>query len=293
MGRQWEPKTSDSDALSIDYKVEDQSGLIVGPSGGIPEGGVITIDISRSLQATWGLGKNDLEGILLYYAKDYASSRAEENIPIGNEEYKLSTYNAPDSPPVSPDSIEFKFPYEFEVEITEPIPDQEIPLTELARSIITLRDNINALFGEIYKSRILTLPQERALAELSRPCSSIEEFAFRVSSLSSLATAIETTAINEKIEGKESMGSVDKFAEFLRVEFPEIDTSALVESLVKFNHVRRMFPIHTDRSRGVIQALSYFGIEYPVINFQGSMQLMNLKYEWFLKEFLKLLQGDY
>lgn len=257
INRYWGPKLGDSDSLSIEYEIEpvvfddDES------SPGDTDSGNITIDVSRTLQKHWSLDKTNLENYLIGFAKEYASGKVESSTDLGDEHIQLTSYNAPEVPQVDPQTLMFTFPLEFQVKVPEPDIDVSVSQLDQASDIIDARDNINAVFGELYGDRLLTITQERALFELSRSCKTREEFAFRASSLAGLAVAINTSAIEHLINAPPNSGSIDKLGLFLRTKYPESDSTSIMETISKLNKVRRMYPVHTDRSRGVIAALSY------------------------------------
>jgi hypothetical protein len=289
--RVWEPKLGDSDSLSIEYEIEPVALSTGEPSSGDTDSGYITIDVSRTLQSIWGLDQPNLENFLTGFAKQYASSKVEGSSQLGNERIQLTSYNAPEVPPVDPRTLMFTFPTEFQVTIPEPDLEEVSGLIDLASNIIDARDNINAVFGEKYGDRLLSITQERALLELSRPCNTREEFAFRISSLAGLAVAINTSALDQRIQAPPDSGSIDKLRLFLRSEFSGADTAAVAETISKLNQVRRMYPVHTDRAPGVIAALGHFGIEYPVDDFQAAMTRMMEEYLECLINLLAVLKG--
>jgi hypothetical protein len=288
--RVWMPKLGDSDSLSIEYEIEPVVFSGGGPSSGDTDTGHITIDVSRTLQTYWALDRPNLESYLIGYAKDYASSKVESSSDLGDERIQLTSYNAPEKPPLDPQTPMFTFPMEFQVTVLEPDIDEVVNQIDQARDIIDARDNINALFGEKYGDRLLTITQERALFELSRPCKTREEFAFRTSSLAGLAVAIDTSAIDRRINPPPKSGSIDKLGLFLRTEYPESDTTSIMETISKFNQIRRMYPVHTDRTQGVIAAFGHFNIEYPVDDFQRAIVRMLTKYLECLNDLLSVLK---
>ena len=287
----WGPKIGDSDSLFINYEIGPVIFDDDGSTSGDTDTGHITIDVSGTLQKHWGLDKPNLESYLIGFAKDYASGKVESSSDLGNEHVQLTSYNAPEKPPIDPQSLIFKFPLEFQVTIPEPDIDVAVDQADQARDIIDARDNINAVFGEKYGVRLLTITQEHALFELSRPCKTREEFVFRTSSLAGLAIAIDTSAIDKCIKAPKNSGSIEKLGLFLRREYPKSDSTAIMETISKFNKVRRMYPVHTDRTQGVIAALNYFGIGYPVENFQIAIERMLVKYLECLHNLLSVLKS--
>lgn len=288
--RKWEPSSGDSDSLSIEYELETSLPNTGEPSSGDTDTGLITFDVSRTLQNQWTLDRPNLENVLIGFAQNYASSKVESSSGLGDEYIQLTTYNAPEAPPLDPQTLKFTFPTEFEVTVPEISPDETLDLVEIASDIIDARDNVNAIFGEKYGDRLLAITQERALFELSRQCNTREEFAYRTSSLGGLAIAIETTAIDRQIQTEPNTGSIDKLGAFLRMEFPEVDSASIMETITSLNRVRRMYPVHADRASGVIEALGHFGIDYPVDDFSGAMWKMLSTYLDCLRDLLGLLK---
>jgi hypothetical protein len=280
----------DSDSISFAYEIEN---LNPPKSTSTPEigEGTVKVNISRTLRTVWGLDHVGLEKVLGSYAKDHLVSKVESSSDSDLEEIQLSTYNAPNNPPFDPSQLNHIVPSEFEVDV----PDLgNVPNTksiEIASQIIDLRDTINAIYGERYKTRILSLPQERALFELSRRCDSREEFTHRMASLCALAVSIDDNAF-DKVEDFDTSGkSVDKMGRFLRAKFSGDLPEKIMMDLQSFNQLRRMYPIHTDRSSGVLKAHQYFGINYPIEDYQLAWNSILESYCTMLQRLLKLIRG--
>lgn len=233
-----------------------------------------------------GRGRN-LEAVLVEYAKQHISDQIRD-LSLGKDEnLELTTYNAPDECPFQPSLKDFYIPTSFDVELHTEMPDLEISEHSLASRIIELRDNVNAIFGEKYNGKLLSLTQERALLELSRSCLSQEEFAYRVISLCELAKSFDPSTLPKT----ENSGSIDRFGEFLRIEYPDEDISAIMERLTAFNHLRRLYPVHSDRAGGVVKSHEYFGIGYPVVDFNSAWELLRDAYTVLLEDLLDVLKG--
>lgn len=70
---------------------------------------------------------------------------------------------------------------------------------EVASRIVTLRDAINTLFREQYGGDLLDLLEERSILDLVRECRDEEEFAYRLGSITGLATAFDTDLLRANI----------------------------------------------------------------------------------------------
>jgi len=231
--------------------------------------GEIVVGISRTLETSWGLEPESVNRVLLGYAGQFVRDKLLNGTLSKREEIQLSTYNTPGHPPFDPKTIHLPFdvPYQAQSAITDLTENR--PKEALASEIIDLRDSINALSGEKFGGRILGLPQERSLSELSRTCNSTEEFAYRVASLAGLATSIETSYIKAEVGSVENKGPLDLLGEFLRSRSPTQDTSLIMDTLQNLNRLRRMYPVHTDRASGVMGSFAFFGLEYPVQDYRN------------------------
>jgi len=254
--------------------------------------GEVVVGISRTLETLWKLEPTSVNKVLLAYAGQLIRDKLLDGTLSKREDIQLSTYNsAPDHPPFDPDTVQMSFdvayPIQPEVErLVEASPQQA-----LASEIIGFRDSINALFGEKFGGRLLGLPQERSLSELSRPCNSLEEFAFRVASLAGLATSIETSYIKARVQPGEQKKPLDLMGEFLRDQCSPQDVNPIMDSLKNLNRVRRMYPIHTDRANGVISSFVFFGLQYPIRDYQTAWITLLKAYSEALHSLLNLLKS--
>ncbi|MCJ7633755.1 hypothetical protein MUP77_15375 [Candidatus Bathyarchaeota archaeon] len=284
----WAPITGDSDSLDFAYEMQDIQPY---PLDAIPPfKGTVSVNISRTLQSIWNLDQDSLQKVLGVYAKEHLASKVEENSSTGSELLELSTYNAPNEPPFDPATLHFLIPSEFEVEI----PEMKDPITkgaaEQASQIIDLRDAVNAVYGERHGKRLLSLAQERALFELSRRCDTREEFSHRVLSLCGLVISIDSGALPTLSGITVDGGSIDKLGQFLRTTYPGSTSDEIMEDFMHFNHLRRMYPTHTDKSSGVLAAFQHFGIEYPLQDYQRAWESLLERYRVLLTRLLHLLR---
>ncbi len=253
--------------------------------------GKVVVGISQTLETLWGPQVKSVNGVLLGYARQLIEDKLYDGILTNYEEIQLSTYNAPDHPPFDPEMVQPSFDAKYQSPAAlEDLTERAAPNQDLASEIIDLRDNINALFGERFGGRILTLPQERSLSELSRTCNSHEEFAYRVASLSGLATSIETN-YKTRIQSSENKKSLNLLGEFLRHHFPARDTNQIMDTLQNLNRLRKMYPIHTDRAGGVMSSFAFFGLEYPIQDYQAAWLTLLEAYSEALHSLLDLVKS--
>jgi len=286
----WKPKLGDKDELLINFEVIGNENLGRADEVNYTFYGKIVVGISGTLRSMWYLEGMDLEKVLVEFAKQQLHDKLIDGSLGEEEELQLSSFNAPQQCPFNVRGKDYYRNSAFEVLVPD-IVSVDVDINTIAARIIDLRDNINAIFGEKFNGRLLALPQERSLSELTRNCESEEEFAFRVSSLCELATAIETSHLIIPLDDGQTKGSIDKFGSFLRHQFPTQNTTDIINILTKFNHFRRMYPIHTDRASGVIEAYRYFGIEYPPKEYQSSWLLLLRHYLHWLEKLLELLRN--
>jgi len=221
-----------------------------------------------------------------------------EGVLVAQTEIQLTSTNAPNRCPFDPNRInlEFEKPIEFILSVENPVSSAEP--SSLGFKIVELRDNINAIFGEKFKGRILTIPQERSLVELFKGCKEHEDFAYRVASLSGLVTAIDSNSLKININRQEKIKEnglkpLNILGEFLRERYPDEDkkVNSIMDVLKNFNRLRMMYPIHKDRANGVLAAHQFFGLDYPVSNYNIAWRLLLIKYRDTLNELFSVLKN--
>lgn len=252
--------------------------------------GRIHIGISSTLIKVWDCQGEDVRKILFEHAKRYVKQKAEEKTLGVDSGIELTTYNSPSICPYNPARIKLLFNTSFEIEVPEENPMTAAEPSALPSQIIDLRDSINALFGEKHKGRLLSLPQERHLVELFKQCKDHETFAYRVASLGGLATAFYVEDFKNQVPNES--GTLGIVGAFLRKHYAESQVNPIMESLAKFNQLRRMYPIHSDRTDGVLNAHRFFGLEYPVRDHTKAGLTLLEHYRVCLEHVLALLKGD-
>ena len=115
------------------------------------------------------------------------------------------------------------------------------------------------------------LPQERAIIELYRKCSTAEEFSHRVRALEELATAF-SNKLTKKILGpkKSNLKSVALLKELLERHVGLGNAKEIVAPLKHLNRFRQGYPRHADSAEGVLDAYKFFNIEYPTKDWETS-----------------------
>jgi hypothetical protein len=226
----------------------------------------IVVGISGTLESIWGLTKDNLRKVLFEYAKRRVTEKALEKTLGGHSEIQLATNSAPNLCPYDPSLINIDFTKPLQVDIPTENPVMQSAPTSLASQIVDLRDSINVIFGETSKGgRLLALPQERHLVELFKDCKDHETFAYRVSLIGRLATAINSFDLKKYVPIGQDKKPLDILGDFLRNNrFPEDRVNAVMDTLKNFNNIRRMYPVHTDRADGVLSAHRFFSLDYPV-----------------------------
>lgn len=288
----WIDTPADRNDLIVYFDVIDTDAMGSREEASSTVSGQLLVGISRTLQSMWKLDFHSLEKILVEYAKQHLQDRITDNALQTEEELQLSTYNAPDQSPYPPDELTFTFPILFDVVLPSIPSNDQLLGAAIAFAIVDLRDNINAIFGEKYGGRLLSLPQERALIDLGKECKSFEEFVYRAASICGLATSIDTRILNANLDQPAGGGSLDSLGTFLRSEFSSPESNLVMEALSKFNHLRRLYPVHSDRATGVIKALAYFDIEYPIDDYNVAWESIRRKYHEALQRLLTLLRGN-
>jgi len=288
------PVIGDKYDLEINYEIVDTRFLEKDKKKEIDNTlyGRIIVGIAGTLQSMWQLEGINLEKVLVELAKKHIANKLLDSSITEKEEIQQTTYNSPIECPINFYEIDYHKVSSFTVSIPEITGSRFKSSVTLSANKIDLRDNINTVFGEKFGGCLLALPQERALNELSRQCENEAEFSFRVVSLCSLVAAIETKYLKISDNNGENLGSIDKLGIFLRTNFPNesISINKIMDSISAYNQLRRMYPVHTDRAKGVLEAYNYFGIEYPTNNFQNTWEILLQNYHKLLSNLHNIIR---
>jgi len=274
--RRWLPDSGrDSTGIALEYSVVGTEFVNQPEELSKKRRGVVIVEISEWLSIQWRLEQDALANVLFEYAKRHVRDKIFDKTLAAREKIVLTMANSPHQCPFDPGRIDVSSQYQFPVAPENPI--ESARPSDIASQIIDLRDNINALSGEKLQCRLLGLPQERNLLELFRTCGSQEEFGYRVPSLCTLAVSFERR-------------SLDQVGELLRENFSAEKVNPIMDRLQKFNHLRRMYPVHTDRATGVVAAHQHFGLEYPIADYRSAWTKLLNAYVETLSDLIELLK---
>ena len=256
----------------------------------------IKVSISGSLAAMWGYQiwqtdehYKDLKKILFAFSFKEIKEKLKDNTLDEYHEILLLTSNQPNECPYNPENIDKTKDYEFAFEGTVKNISNEIAENKLAAEIISHRDNINAIFYQKYKSKLLELDQERNLLDFFRQTKTEEEFSHRLASLTNLVGKLNSKKLLEIIKintkGIKSIGLLEKYLYSLDERH-----SKAIKICKAINRLRQCYPIHTDIADGVIDAHRSLHLDYPIINYENSWIVILRQYLDSLKELLKIFK---
>lgn len=295
---EWLASTRDGQDYSLNYTVVNSESIGKPDEASHTTNARIILGISGSLAGQWNLNTEELRKVLFEFGKRHVKGMIADGTLADQTELQFTTYNAPDRCPFDPNLIilDFGLPFEISAPAGNIISMSEP--SSLAFQIIDLRDSINAVFGEQLNGRLLTLPQERHLMEMFKECNGPEEFAYRVASLASLATAIDPKSVKtpskKQQDEEKELKQLDLLGMFMRQRYSvsEEEVNDVMNILQNFNHLRRMYPIHSDRATGVLKAHQFFGLDYPVSNYKDSWKILQQRYRDALDTLLQILKSS-
>lgn len=238
----------------------------------------ITIGISAFLLISWGyrlwdnsIIKDEVIKLAFPFAIQFIKDKIIDESLKEFEEVILTTENIKEYP-YDLNKIDKINGYTFQVENDNPDIGHSIKTNQLADDIITTRDNINALMMNKFKSRLHNLVQERYILDLYRTVGNSEEFTHRISSVANLIGDLNIELLREITEVNENKKqTLDLLELFFKQNNKSNDQfNEIIKIFRKIRKVRQSYPIHTDTVSGLIEALNYLGIEYPIKNYNGA-----------------------
>jgi len=121
----------------------------------------IIVGITLELNRNWQLKDkdNELIKVLFEYGKRHVIQKLKDGTLSEREEIFLTTSNSPENCPFDPSRIINPRDVKFEVDISKEKIMQKTEFLQLAASIIDTRDNINAVFNQKYKEKLLELTE--------------------------------------------------------------------------------------------------------------------------------------
>lgn len=260
------------------------------------QSGGVMIGVSGTLASCWGFPregfqKEDLKKVLYELTKRHVKNKIKEGSVEQFEELQLNTGNIETERPYDPNRVTMDFGEPIIV-ITEEVAEHTYSEPEIyAEQIISLRDHINALSKEKLRGQLLMLPQERAIIELYKKCSSVEEFSHRVSALEELATAFNTKLIRKILGvGETNLKSIALLKELIECHIGLSNAEMIIAPLKHLNRLRQGYPRHTDTAEGVLNAYRFFNIEYPIKNCETSWRKLLEHYRDILDKLYRILR---
>jgi len=251
------------------YELEDENGIVSFKS--------IVVIISDQQGLNWGYqfwsynpdeAYKNLVKILLQFAKEKIIEKLKENTLTEQEEMILLSTNSPITCPYIPEALPEVDQAEFEVEIGQNSIGIEIKENKLAASIIETRDIINTIFHEKYGEKLLLLNQERNLLDFFKSSVNEEEFSHRIASLAEVSRNLNVSILRKATN---TSSSEQKSIQLLKLFYEQnsLDGKKITEVLVAIGRVRQGYPVHTDLA-GIITALQYFAIPYPINDYDAA-----------------------
>ena len=249
----------------------------------------VKVDVSRTLETCWGLDEGNLIKVMYEYGKRHVVQKLKDGTLGDREELFLSTYNTEQPCPFNPERIEQPAGASVRLETEGEIMDQP-GLLQLAGAIIDARDNINALFHQRNGEKLLLLGEERDLLQFFRSATTPEEFFFRLCALTNAAIHLNINCLRS-LTGNTNKDdkSITLLEQYLRQEGKE-DTT-IINTLRAINKLRQGYPVHGDRSKGVIDAHAHFGLVYPVVDYAAAWRILLNHYLDALTRLLDKLKG--
>ena len=251
----------------------------------------LKVGISWLLAASWRLQPDDLIKVLFEYGKRDIVKRVKDNTLTPEQEMWLSTEDYPPICPFDPDRILAPSGATIVVDTSTEALASSIASSQLAAAIIEVRDNINTVYHRKYGEKLIVLGEERDLLQFFQDCESAEALAYRISSLRNAAANLNVDSLR-KVTGitdshVQSIGLLEAYLQNIRGFQP-----AIVKPLKELNRLRQGYPVHGDRTTGVLGALAYFSIAYPVTDYSVAWKVLLQRYGETLRQILALVKED-
>lgn len=259
----------DSREFKFPFRIVDTELVGVPEERSKSENASVNVSVSRTLETTWDLSDNNLIKVMFEYGKRHIIQKLKDTTFLPKEELFLSTRNAEYPCQFDPERIEEPVNAIVKVEFYNKPIMQEKTLLQLASAIIDARDNINALFHQKNGEILLFLGEERDLLQLFRSANTQEDFVFRICALANFATRFNVDYLR-KLTGDTNKDhkSITLLEQYLAKE-QTIDTTT-IDHLRNINILRQGYPVHGDRTKRVLAAHKYFGLDYPIVEFDSA-----------------------
>ena len=215
----------------------------------------LKLGISRTLASCWDLQPDDLIKVLFEYGKRYIVELLKGNALSLDQELWLTTENYPTECPFDPVRISAPSGAAVEVDTGDKSLAIRVASSITAVAIIESRDNINALFHQKYREKLIILREERDLLRFFQDCESAEEFSYRIGSL-------HNSAVNLNIQCLRKITCITdtkvKSIGLLKAYLNKISgfDFQVIMPLKQLNKLRQGYPTHGDRSDGLLDAFA-------------------------------------
>lgn len=84
--------------------------------------------------------------------------------------------------------------------------------------------------------------------------------------------------------------SINLFEEFLIKEFSNNYEESIIKIFRHINRLRMSYPIHSDQVDGIIEALKYFNLVYPIDDFTKAWKTILIQYKKSLEILLEMFK---
>ena len=250
----------------------------------------IPVTVSGTLQAIWQQSDAQIAATSASAAAHIITDAASSGALGDLKEVQLTTYTAPRKPPlalrIGPDTL---------------IPIPEAPTVEqsagrisfLSDDISDVRDQVNALSRDLYRDRLLELPQERAILDVYKPTRTPEEFRSRVASIATICTAMNMGLLRKHAkDAPEGTGSLMLLDTFLRKIATIEQATSVCGPLKNINHLRKGFPTHGDNADQFLRAHDFFKLSYPIEDFAAVWDTLLGAYLTAMKSLRNILRDE-
>lgn len=251
----------------------------------------LKVGVSGTLAACWNFPRHLLERVLFEYGTRYLRQKLLDGALSDTEELFLHTGNAETPCPYDPQRIGVVQGARLEIEDAKEKLMENLSFLQLASKIIDTRDNINALFHEKYGEKLIVAREERDLLQFFRDATTVEEFFFRICALANAATGFNINILR-KITGinDTQIKSIGLLEAFLSKN--NFDNTITPKTLRSVNKLRQGYPVHGDRTEGVMKAHKYFGLTYPINDYSSAWSTVLTSYLDALERFLDNLKDS-
>ena len=252
----------------------------------------IQASITRTLHAMWSHQDPslDIKKVLFEFSKRHLSEKMKEGTLLAKESLWLSTSTQPQASPFESSRMEMKNGETFEVELLGAPIMQNLSYMQLATEIIETRDYINGVAKDKIGGKLLSLLSERDLLQLFKEAKTEEEFVYRMSALKNIAINLNEELLKNSIQPDKSIsGSINLFEKYLKLSTDYDETP--IKVIRSINRLRQAYPIHTDTADGIQEAHRFFGLTYPIKNYDNAWRTILVSYLDALKRIFDMLNA--